>query len=146
MLSETTCGFLLLLVLAGVAVALAMNAFLHLGLLPLGADPMLVTLLATKKTLVAVVPAVPLCFHPSGLGPPPCVVFGSSHSVKIGLRSNHRSSVTPFGRFPACSIFGPYHSLVLSSLVNDVEQSFGVMHQDFEPRPLFQLAVTLDRL
>ena len=101
MLSETTCGFLLLLVLAGVAVALAMNAFLHLGLLPLGADPMLVTLLATKKTLVAVVPAVPLCFHPSGLGPPPCVVFSGRSTVLLGVRGNYRSSVMPFCRFPA---------------------------------------------
>ena len=68
MLSETACGLLLLLVLGGVAVALAMNAFPRLALLALGAVPLLVTLLATNKTLVVVVPVVSLCFHPSGLG------------------------------------------------------------------------------
>ena len=74
MLSGTACGLLLLLLLLmllllGVlAVALAMNVFLRLALLALGAVPLLVTLLATDETLVSLVPTVPLCFHPSGLG------------------------------------------------------------------------------
>ena len=67
MLSETACGLLLLLLLllGSLAVALAMNAFPRLALLHLGAVPLLVTLLATNKTLVVVVPVVSLCFHPS---------------------------------------------------------------------------------
>ena len=67
MLSGTACGLLLLLLLGGLAVALAMNAFLRLALLALGTVPLLVTLLATNKTLVVLVPTVPLCFHSSGL-------------------------------------------------------------------------------
>ena len=82
MLSETACGLLLLLLLLlllGVpAMALAMNAFPRLALLPLGAVPLLVILLATNKTLVILVPTVPLCFHSSGLGTLASVVFVSS--------------------------------------------------------------------
>ena len=83
MLSGTARRSLLLLLLTlmllGVlAVALAMNAFPHLALLALGAVPLLVTLLATNKTLVVVVPTVPLCFHPSGLGTLASVGFDSS--------------------------------------------------------------------
>ena len=66
MLSETVCGLLLLY--GGLAVALAMDAFLRLTLLALGAVPLLVSLLATYETLVVVVPTVPLCFHTSSLG------------------------------------------------------------------------------
>ena len=75
MLSGTDCGLLLLL--GGVAVALVMNAFPRLALLTLGAVPLLVTLLAANKTLVVVVPAVPFCFHPSGLDTLACVVLVS---------------------------------------------------------------------
>ena len=78
MLSWTACG--LLLPYGGLAVALAMDAVprltllvftllvftLLVSLLVLGAVPLLVTLLATHKTLV-VVATVPLCFHTSGL-------------------------------------------------------------------------------
>ena len=80
MLSGTACGLLLLLlVVVGVlAVALAMNAFPRLALLALGAVPSLVTLLATNKTLVVLVPTVLLCFHPSGLGTRASVGFVSS--------------------------------------------------------------------
>ena len=89
MLSETACGLLLLLVLGGVAVALAMNAFPRLALLALGAVPLLVTLLATNKTLVVLVPTVPLCFHSSGLGTLACVVFISSVAQELGPHSRH---------------------------------------------------------
>ena len=85
MLSGTACGLLLLLLillLLGVlAVALAMYAFPRLALLALGAAPLLVTLLAAKKTLVALVPTVPLCFHPSGLGTLASVGFVSSSAL-----------------------------------------------------------------
>ena len=46
---------------------LAVDAFPHLTLLALGAIPLLVTLLATHKTLLVVVPTVPLPFHTSSL-------------------------------------------------------------------------------
>ena len=62
----------------GLAVALAMNAFPRLALLALGAVPLLVTLRATNKTLVILVPTVSLCFHSSGLGTLASVVFVSS--------------------------------------------------------------------
>ena len=79
MLSGTACGLLLLLVLlGGLAVALAMNAFPRLALLALGAVPLLVTLLATNKALDILVPTVPLCFHSSGLGTLASVVFVSN--------------------------------------------------------------------
>ena len=77
MLSGTACGLPLLLLLLGVlAVTVTMNAFPRLALLVLGAVPLLVTLVATNKTLVVLVP--PLCFHPSGLGTLAPVVFVSS--------------------------------------------------------------------
>ena len=57
----------MLLLLGGLAVALAMNAFPRLALLAFGAVPLLVTLLAINKTLVDLVPTVPLCFHSRGL-------------------------------------------------------------------------------
>ena len=83
MLSGTACGLLLLLLLllllpGALAVALAMNAFPRLSLLALGAVPLLVTLLATNKTLVVLVPTVPPCFHSSGPGTLASVVFVSS--------------------------------------------------------------------
>ena len=73
MLSGTACGLLLLLLLillllGRLAVALTMNAIPRLALLALGAVSLLMTLLATNKTLVVIVPTVPLCCHPSGLG------------------------------------------------------------------------------
>ena len=79
MLSGIDCGLLLLLLLlGGLAVALAVNAFSRLALLALGAVPLLVTLLATNITPVVLVPTVPLCFHPSGLGALASVGFVSS--------------------------------------------------------------------
>ena len=129
MLSGTACGLLLLLLLLGVlAVVLAVNAFPRLALLALGAIPLLVTLLATNKTFLVIVPTIPLCFHPSGLGPLACVVFVSSAALQLGPRSIHRSSVTPLRRLPACSIVGLKHSLVTPLLVYDVEECVGVMH------------------
>ena len=67
-----------LLLFGGLAVVLTMNTFLRLALLALGAVPLLVTLLVTNKTLVILVPTVPLCFHSSGLGTLASVVFVKS--------------------------------------------------------------------
>ena len=82
MLSGTTRGsllLLLLLLLIGVlAVALAMNPFPRLALLALGAVPLLLTLLATRKTLVSLVPTLLLYYCPSGLGTLASVGFVSS--------------------------------------------------------------------
>ena len=70
---------LLLLLLFGVlAVALVLNAFLRLALLALGAVLVLVMFLAINKTLVVLVPTVPLCFYPSGLGTLASVVFSAA--------------------------------------------------------------------
>ena len=69
MLNGTVCGPLLLY--GGLAVALAMDAFSRLTLLALGAVSRLVSLvslLATYKTFVFVVPTIPPCFHTSSLG------------------------------------------------------------------------------
>ena len=105
MLGGTACGLLLLLLLLGsVAVTLAMNAFPHHALLAVEAVPLLVTLLATNKTLVVLVPTVPLCFHSSSLDTLASVVFVSNIALQLGLRSSPRSSVTPLCRLPACSI------------------------------------------
>ena len=83
MQSWTACGslplLLLMMLLLGVlAMALVINAFPRLALLALGAVPLLVTLLATNITPVVLVPTVPLCFHPSGLGALASVGFVSS--------------------------------------------------------------------
>ena len=59
MLRETVCELLLLH--GGLAVALAMDAFPRLILLALGAVPLLVTLLATYKSLRVALGTVPLC-------------------------------------------------------------------------------------
>ena len=48
------------------------------ALLAFGAVPLLVTLLATNEILVVLVPTVPFCFHPSGLGTLASVGFVSS--------------------------------------------------------------------
>ena len=145
MLSETACGLLLLLLLlGGLVVALAMNAFPRLSLLALGAVPLLVNLLATNKTLVVIVPTVPLCFHPSGLGAVDCVVLVGITALQLGPRSSHRSSVTPLCRLPASSIVGLNHSLVPSLLVYDVERYVGVMHYEIEPHVRFYLAAKFD--
>ena len=69
---------LMLLLLGVLAVALAMNAFSRLAPLALGTVPLLVTLLATNKTLVVLVSTVPLCLHSSDLGTLDSVVFVSS--------------------------------------------------------------------
>ena len=91
MLSGTACGLLLLilLLLGGLAVALGLDDFPRHALLALGAAPLLVTLRATHKTLVALVPTVPLCFHSSGLGTLASVVFVSSIALQRGPRSSH---------------------------------------------------------
>ena len=65
MLSGTAWGLLLLY--RGLAVDLAMDTFPRLVQLALGAVPLLVSLLATYKTLVIVVPTTPVWFHTSGL-------------------------------------------------------------------------------
>ena len=58
-----------LLLLHGVhAVALPINAFSRLALLALGAVQLLVTVVATNKTLVVLLPTVPLRFYSSGVG------------------------------------------------------------------------------
>ena len=98
MVSGTACGLLLLLI-GGLSVALAMNTCPRLALLALGLVPLLVTLLAPNKTLVVLVPMVPLYFHPSGLGSLACVVFVSSIALQLCLRRSQRSSVTPRWRF-----------------------------------------------
>ena len=89
MRSGTACGLLLLLLLGGLAVALAMNAFPRLARLALGVVPLLVTLLATNKTLVVIVPTVPLCFHLSRLGTLACVVFIRITALQLGPRRGH---------------------------------------------------------
>ena len=66
MLSGTACG--LVLPHGRLAMALAMDAFPRFTLLALGAVFLLVTsLLATHKTLVVVVPAIPLCYYTTTL-------------------------------------------------------------------------------
>ena len=117
MLSGTACGLLLLLPLGGLAVALAMNAFPRLGLLASGAVALLVTLLATKTTIVVLVSTVPFFINRSGLGTLASVVSVSSIALQFGPRSSHRSSVTPRCRLPACGVVGLNHSLVASLLV-----------------------------
>ena len=120
MLSGTDCGLLLLP--GALAVALAMNALPRLAILALEVVSLLVTMLATSKTLAVLVPTVPLCFHPSGLGTLASVVFVISITVRLGPRSTHRSRVTPRCRLPVCSIVGLNHCLVPSLLVCNVAQ------------------------
>ena len=136
---------LLLLLLGGVAVALVMLS--------------LVTLLTTNKTFVVIVQTVPLCFHPSGLGPLvlalwswpsglgplACTVFVSM-ALHLGLRSSHLFSIMPLYRLLACSIVGLIHSLVPSSLVYHVEQCAGVMHYESELHLPFHFAANLECL
>ena len=117
---------LLLLLLGVLAVALAVNAFLRLALLALGAVPLLVTLLAISKTLVVHVPTVPLCFHPSGLGTLASVVFVSSIALQLGYRRSYRCSVTLRCPLPACSIVGLSHSLLSSLLVYMLNSASGL--------------------
>ena len=126
MLTGTACGLLLLLLIQGLAVAPAMNAFPRLALLALGAVPLFVTLLALNETLVI----LSFCVLSSGLGTLACVVLASSIAQQLGPRSSHRSSVTPRSRLPACSIVGLNHSLVPLLLVYDVEQCVGVIHYE----------------
>ena len=54
------------------------HAFPRHIFLALRVAPLLVALLATNETLVVLVPTVPLCFHPSGLGTLDFVGFVSS--------------------------------------------------------------------
>ena len=140
MLSGTTCGLLL----GGLAVALAMNAFPRLALLALGAVPLLVTLLATSKTLIFIVPTVPLYFHPSGLDILACIVFVSTTTLQLCPLSSHRSCVTPFCRLRACNIVSLNHSLVASLMVYDVEQCVAVMRYETEYHFPFDLAAKLE--
>ena len=66
--SGTACRLLLLLY-EGLAVSLAMDAFDRVGtVLALGAEPLLVTLLAPHKALVIVVPMILLSSHTSDFG------------------------------------------------------------------------------
>ena len=112
----------MLLLPGDLAVILAMTALPRLALLALEAVPLLVTMVATNKTLADLVPTVPLCVHPSRLGNLASVLFGISITVQLGPRSTHRSRVTPRCRLPACSIIGLNHGLVPSLLVYNVEQ------------------------
>ena len=68
----------MLLLLGVLAVTVTMNAFPRLALLVLGAVPLLVTLVATNKTLVVLVPMVPLCFHSIGRSTLASLVFVST--------------------------------------------------------------------
>ena len=135
MLTGTVCRLLRLLLHGGLTVAVTMRAFPCLALLASGAAPLLVNLLAINKTFVVFVPTFPLCFHPMA-----CVVFVSSTALQTGLRSSHRSSVTPRCRLLACSIVGFTHSLVPSLFVYDVEQCVGLMHYEIEPHLPFHHA------
>ena len=78
----------MLLILGGLAVALAKNDSLRLDPLVLEAVLLLVTLLATNKTLGVLVPTVLLCFHPSSLGTLASVAFVSSITLQLGARSS----------------------------------------------------------
>ena len=73
-------------------------------------------------------------------------MFVSSIALQLGLRSSHRSSVTPVCRLPTCSIDGPNHSLVSSLLVYDVDQCVGVMDYEIEPHFTFHLAAKVEWL
>ena len=101
---------------------------------------MLVTLLATNETRVVLVPTVPLCCRPSGLGTLASVVFVSSNVLQLGSRSSHRSRVTLRCTLPACSIVGLNHSLVPTLMAYDVDQCVGVMHDEIEYHLTFHLA------
>ena len=107
---------------------------------------MLVTLLATNKTLVVLVPTVPLSFHPGGLGTLASVVFVSIIALQLGFRSSYRSSNTPGCRLPACSMVGLNYSLLPSLLVYDVKHCVGVMHNEVEPHLPFHLTAKLEQL
>ena len=108
-LSGTVCGVLLLC--RGLAVALAMDALPRLNLVTLEAVPLLVSLHATSQTFVVVVPTIPLCLHTSSLGILARVVQ-ISNPVRLGPRSRHRPSVTPFCCSSTFSIFGLDYSFV----------------------------------
>ena len=141
MLSGTHCGLLLLLLLlGGVDVALAVNAFSRFALLALRVVPLLVILLATNRALVVLVPTVPLCFHARSLGTLvrsclsaalPCGLIPAAASdvasrrVAICRRAASLASVTAWSR----------------SCWSDVEQCVLVMHNEIEPHLPFYLAV-----
>ena len=83
MLSGTACRLMLLL-LGGVAVALAMNAVPRLALLTLEAVPLLVTLLAANKTHCFLVPTVLLYVRPAAVLAP-WLPLGLSPTLPCGL-------------------------------------------------------------
>ena len=136
-------------------VALVMDAFPRLTLLALRAVPLtllallavplLVSLLARYETLV-VVPTIPLFFHTSSLGILACVVLISSTSMRLGSRSSHRPSITPFCCLPTFSIIGLNYSLVPLLLGNNVEQRVRVMRYEIETHIFFHLAAELEWL
>ena len=111
-----------------------------------GGSPIALTLLATNKTLVVLVPTIHLCFHPSGVGTLAFVVFVCSIVLQLDPRSSHRSSVTRRCRLPAYGITGLNHSLVPSLLVYDVEPCVGVMHYEIEPHLPLHLVANLEWL
>ena len=123
MLNGAACGLLRLY--RGLAVSLAMDAFPRLILLALRAVPLLVSLLAAYETLVVVVPTFPLCFHTSSFGILAWVVLVSSTSPRLGPRSSHRPSVTPFCCLPTLSTIGLNYSLVPLLLGDNDENASG---------------------
>ena len=108
--SGTACGLLLLL--GGLAVALAMDSFRWLTLQALGAVSPLVTLLATHKTLAAVLRTVPICFYTNDLGTHPRVVLPESLLCGLVPAAITDVSVTLICRLRAQSIIGLNYSLV----------------------------------
>ena len=142
MLSGAACGLLLLL--GGLAVALAMNAFPRLTLLVLRAVPLLVALFATYKTLVVVVSNVPLCFNTCGLGTLACAVLFSSTS--LNPRSSHRPAVRPLCSLPVSGIVGLNYSLVPLLLGDYVEPFLAIVYYDIESHVPFDHATRATRV
>ena len=121
-----------------------MDAFSCLTLLALGAIPLLVSLLATCKAIVVVVPAIPLCFHTGSLGILARVVLACSTSLRLGPRNSHRPTVTPFCFLPTFSIIGLNYSLAPLLLGNNVGQRVRVMRYEIETHIPFHLAAELE--
>ena len=91
---------------AGVVVAMIMYIFPRVSLLALGPVPLLVTLFATHKALVVVVPAVPLFFPTSGFDTLAWVVLVTCTSLRLDPLNSYQPSVTLFCHLPTFSIAG----------------------------------------
>ena len=93
MLSGTACGRLLY---GGLVVALAMDAFPRLNLLALGAVALLVAFIDTQNTRCRTDGSSLLSHqHPWHSRMSRAL---QQHSPRLGVRSSHRTSVTPFCR------------------------------------------------